>query len=160
VITDHGPWSLGVLIGLPVVVIIVLAAIGGAGLSLAWAARQRSSYASREGAVLAWVFLGVALITVAVAAWLFYPYEAEYHQWREVSGTVETVDSRLLPSGDAVQEKFVVRFEGDRQEFGVEDTRAALLEPGDQLTVTCKRAWQFAGTDGYDCRWISSEEPS
>jgi hypothetical protein len=115
------------------------------------------------GAVVATVAaLGVAALTW----WGMYPWRAEYHEWRAVAGTVETVDSRLAPAQDgAVQEKYVVKFDDNPHEYGVLDTRAAMVRPGDRLTITCVRRWQWSGTHGHDCNFVAhqkkeSEKPS
>lgn len=104
----------------------------------------------------------VAICLVGVLAnivglwWGMYPWKWEYHQWRPISGTVATVDSRLVPAGDkSMEDKFVVTFEDNPQQYGVLDTRAATLRPGDGLVITCVRRWQWSGTHGYDCNFVS-----
>lgn len=151
-IAESGSWSLGVLIGVPVTILLVLVCLGVIALgALNW----------DDDGVIAVVLGGVVLVAVvgfALSPLGFYPYKAEYHQWREVSGEVVDIDKRLVSSGESgMEEKFVVRFDGSSQEFRVDDTRAALVEPGDQLTVACKRQWEYAATAGYVCRWIGSE---
>ena len=60
-----------------------------------------------------------------------------------------------------MEEKFVVRYEdGGGQQFGCTDTRCASVKPGDTLTLACKRAWEWAATDGYDCRFRATEAAS
>lgn len=103
---------------------------------------------------------GICFAAVVLCAfglwWGMYPWKAEYHQWRPVSGVVDTVDSRILPAGDSsMEQKFVVRFKGSPQQYGVLDTRAAGVKPGDRLTVTCVRRWQWSGTHGFDCNFVS-----
>lgn len=71
-----------------------------------------------------------------------------------VTGQVDRIEKRLVSGGDSMEEKYVVLFEGNRQEYRVDDTRAALVKSGDELTVACKRQWQWASTHGYECRWI------
>ena len=158
---DSGPWAGGTLIWLPTLVVIVGA--------LAYAARRLYKYASEghfdsnDARWLARVALAIAAVFVIVTLTPagMYPYKAEYHQWREVSGTVEKIDRRLIGNGDSMEDKFVIRFaySGGRQ-FGCDDTRCASVEPGDALTLSCKRAWQYTGTDGYDCRFVSTEAAS
>lgn len=109
----------------------------------------------RVGWIAALVLIGIAVIGTW---WGMYPWKAEYHQWTPVSGVVDTVDSRLLPAGDsAVEQKFVVSFKGNQQQYGVLDTRAAGVKPGDRLTITCVRRWQWSGAHGYDCNFVSLE---
>jgi hypothetical protein len=151
-----GSWSLGVLIGGPIAALLLLVCLVLGGLALRWWARNRE-HADASIALGVSIVCAVGLVAVVgVSAWAFYPYEAEYHRWEPKSGVVEDVGRRLLPAGEGMQEKIVVRFEGDGQEYGIEDTRAALLERGDELTITCKRVWQYAGEDGFDCRWVEA----
>lgn len=101
------------------------------------------------------LFLFLAVVTAAATWWGMYPWKAEYHHWTPKSGVVETVDSRLIGDGNGgMSDKFVVKFQGEDQQYGVLDTRAAGLKAGDTLTITCKREWQYVGTDGYDCNFV------
>lgn len=104
------------------------------------------------------------VVATVVAAGLFigigfgmYPYDREYHSWREVTGTVEKVDSRWVGAAKSTTERVVVQFEGGEQR-ACDDTRCKLLEPGQTLTLTCKREWQFAGTDGWACNFVGVRE--
>lgn len=98
----------------------------------------------------------VALVIGALTWWGMYPWKAEYHHWTPISGTVETVDSRLVSTGEnAMEDKYVVKLNGSDQQYGVLDTRAAGLKPGDHLSITCVRIWQYSGTDGFDCNFVS-----
>lgn len=107
-----------------------------------------------------WLGIGVgsAVITVLISAlfwWGMYPWRAEYHQWRAVTGTVATTDSRLTATGNGgMEDKYVVTFVGDDREYGVLDTRAAAVREGDILTLTCVRRWQWSGSHGYDCNYV------
>ena len=99
------------------------------------------------------------MLTVVVLAGLF-PWEAEYHQYQERRGVVKEIGKRLLADGDSMSEKFVVRFEGVDGEFGCLDTRCAIVEPGDKLTVKCLMEWDYNGTDGHNCKFVRTEEGS
>jgi hypothetical protein len=108
---------------------------------------------------IAWIgCFALALIAQAGLWWGMYPWKAEYHQWRPVSGVVESADSRLMPAGDgSMEQKFVVSFKDNPQQYGVLDTRAAAVRPGDRLTITCVRRWQWSGAHGYDCNFVALE---
>lgn len=96
-----------------------------------------------------------AALTGALLWWGMYPWKAEYHQWRAVTGTVASVDSRLTSTSQGgMEDKYVVTFEGNDQEYGVLDTRAAAVKPGDTLTITCVRRWQWSGSHGFDCNFV------
>lgn len=145
-------WSLGVLIWLPVLILCVAALIaGGVLLRRYWLSHPRDP----ETKWLArFLFASAVLLVIGIAAG-YYPWKAEYHQYVTKTGTIETISSRLLGSSDSFQQKFVVRYT-DGREFGCEDTRCSLLKPGDALVLACKRTWQYAGVDGYDCKYIES----
>ncbi|MFD5245034.1 hypothetical protein ACFWIW_10845 [Amycolatopsis sp. NPDC058340] len=117
-------------------------------------AREDATFAVR----LSWLAPVVTAAVLALTWWGMYPWKHEYHHWTPVAGVVETVDSRLVAAGEnTMQDKFVVKFTGNDQQYGVLDTRAAGLKPGDRLTITCVRIWQWTGSHGYDCNFISLE---
>jgi hypothetical protein len=101
----------------------------------------------------------IAVLIVVATWWGMYPWRYEYHHWVPKAGEVSTVDSRLTGTGNgAMEDKFVVKFSGDSQQYGVLDTRAAGIKPGDHLTITCVRRWQWSGTHGYDCNFVALEK--
>lgn len=140
-------------------VIFVCAAVAGV-MFLMW----RSMRADREpdtGWALA-TSIGFAVLAglIGLALWWgMYPWKAEYHEWRAHSGTVSKLDSRIVSAGDhgGSMDKYVVKFEGDDQLYGVLDTRMANVEVGDELVITCVRRWQWSGSHGYDCNYVDSE---
>lgn len=123
--------------------------------------------------LLAFFLLGVAfagdgegrafavLLTIACVLWIFLPWGIfvtggdDYHKFKPKTGVVAELGKRLVSKDKGMEEKIVIRFEGDPQEYGVSDTRAGLLKVGDTATVKCKRSYQFASQSGYDCRWVS-----
>lgn len=94
------------------------------------------------------------LIGIPIAALGFYPFNMAYHSYRPVSGVVEKIDSRFISTGSkSTETKFVVKFAGDSQLYGCTDTRCANTKPGERLSLACIRVWQYAGVDGYDCKY-------
>lgn len=154
-LADHGSWSLGVLFGLPVLILLTAAtvALGGWLYSKYNDEKTYDPGIFRAGAIGSWA---LALILVIGILFGYYPYKAEYHQWREVSGTVHKVNKRILSDGSGnMQQKYVVQYEeSPGRAFGCEDTRCALVDVGDTLTMKCKRVWQYSGSDGWDCNYI------
>lgn len=141
-------WSLGVLIGIPVLIVLALIFVAAI-----LAARRSSDYDAP------FMFYGGILgLVVVIAGGLigFFPYSSQYHRWHTTSGVVQEVSSRFLGSGDnGTTQKFVVRINGrDSGEYGCNDTRCALVKKGDRLTLSCKRTWQFSGRDGWDCNFV------
>lgn len=104
------------------------------------------------------IVVGVVVIVVAIGGyvWAMWPFAYDYHHWVDKKVRVAQVSSRLLSDGDnGISQKFVVRdVEGGL--YGIQDTRGALVKPGDVLKLRCKRAYQFGiprAADGWDCRW-------
>lgn len=144
-------WSLGVLIGLP---ILGLVALGVLAWIVFWFWAGDGTGPAVGGIVTLLIVGGVALSPLG-----YYPYKAEYHQWRPVTGEVQEVSKRLVSSGDSMEEKIVIKFDGEPREYGCNDTRCSLAKKGDYLDLKCKRAWQYASVSGYDCRFIARRTP-
>lgn len=143
-------WTLGVLIGLPLTVLVLIgSALLGLWLWKRW--RESGSYIAEDywmGAIGCLIVFVVVLLGGLVA---YFPYEAQYHQWRTISGTVEKIDKRLIAEDKGMAERYVLMIDG--QPYGVDDTRAATVEPGDQVSIKCRRDWQYASVPGWVCRW-------
>lgn len=157
-------WSLGVLVGLPAAAVGVLVLAGLAVyLWRLWhrepEGRDRYGVSSDRGLFRGGFLVVVALVVVVVvgtgvAEW---PWSAEYHRWHTTTGTVTSVSSRLLASDTkdgGTTQRFVVELAGVG-ERSCDDTRCSLVKAGDVLTLSCKRAWQYAGQHGYDCAYVS-----
>lgn len=150
---DETSWSLGVLVGLPVTAAFITlgVAIIVRGLRADWEVLDLP-----RSAVVTFGALIVAT-TLAIAFGSFWPFSAEYHQWRPVAGQVAAVQSRLIgDGGGGTTQKFVVRLKDDGSEYACEDTRCSLVKVGDRVDLSCKRAWQYTGTDGWDCNYVRS----
>jgi len=152
--------TVATLIGIPILLLVQIAPAIWA-LRYARSNRDTGNYSEEFAAKILAAVLGVLIVLTLVATWWgMYPWRWEYHEWRPVSGTVASVDSRLNRTDSGTEEKFVVTFEGNRQQYGVLDTRAATLRPGDRLSITCVRRWQWSGTHGFDCAFVDMERPS
>lgn len=152
-ISESGPWSLGTLIGLPIAVAVVLV-LAVLATGLIRAARSTDDEIAAEflwpgGIVAGVVALVVAVITASPVG--MYPYASEYHQWRDVTGTVDRVESRQIADGNGMSERYVFVIGG--QPFSIDDTRAAVADKGDHVSLRCKREWQYAAESGWACRW-------
>ncbi len=159
----HESWSWGVLIGIPLIAAGLIVCSALSFLCARWAREvgKRENYYDRsdEGfaRLLAWAFAAAGVLLIVLAAWGFYPFKAEYHKWIPRVGTVTDVDRRIV-GGDSINEKIVVTYKNGAQ-YGCNDTRCASVDVGDDLALTCKRTWQYAGVDGYDCNflWLTKE---
>lgn len=98
----------------------------------------------------------VALITL-IAWWasMAFTLSGDYHAWNVKQGTVERVAKRLVQNGDkGMSERYVVILDG--RPYGVDDTRAALLEAGDPVRLKCKKDYEWGierEAHGWACRW-------
>lgn len=145
----NSTWSLGTAVGFPILVLSIIALIGG-GVWLIRRGRSVDDDFDRKSVI----GLGAGLLVTALAFVVgtgigMYPYSAEYHQWREDTGTVTSIDSRFT----SATQRVVVTLDDDRQR-SCDDTRCAEVQVGDELTLSCKRHWQYTGTDGYDCNFV------
>lgn len=150
-------WSLGVLVGVPVAAVLALLCLAAIGYGL-WMRRSRRLLISNDGKVMAWSGAAGLAIVVGVTAGAFWPWDARFHQWTPVTGTVEQTSTRLISSGSgdsrSVEQRVVVRLGG--RPYGCDDTRCALLQAGDRVALTCKPEYQWAGVAGEACEFIGS----
>jgi hypothetical protein len=161
--TDMHPELTGETVLTMVVVPLLVAAttLVGVFFFVVWRHLRARDHDDTGLAMASWVLCIVALIAIGGLTWWgMYPWKSEYHHWTPKSGVVATVDSRIVPGGTdskSVEQKFVVSFAGEDQQYAVMDTRAAGVKPGDRLTITCVRRWQWSGTHGYDCNFVALE---
>lgn len=139
-------WSLGVLVTLPIMAFLTLAVL----ILLIWFIMiQKQDGDFVFPIVVAAICLAALVIGNLIG---FYPYQARYHQWRLVEGTVQKVSSRLITTGDkTMAQRYVVVIDG--QPYGVDDTRASLLHKGDHIKLSCKPEFQLFSVPGEACRW-------
>jgi hypothetical protein len=152
-VSASGQWTLGTLIGLPIaaLALLIVVVVGIAAVFI---------FASEEGwlgGVLAGLAAFVAVcVVIGITTITYWPFKAEYHQYRAVDGTVSSVANRLVSAGDkgGSNQKFVVTLTSGQQQYGIEDTRAALLKPGDTVHLRCIRSYDYGSSNaGYDCKW-------
>lgn len=148
-------WSIGVLVGAPLL-LILFGALAGFGVWLLHKSRTADAFDMIEIKVLAIAGLSIAGLVAVLSILGFYPYKGEYHQWRPVQGTVTQVSSRIISDGsDSVNQRFVLKVGDGAQLYGCDDTRCATVKVGDMVALLCKREWQYASVSGYGCRWAS-----
>lgn len=105
---------------------------------------------------IGWGGLGLFLLGLVFGAIGFWPYDMRYHRYEHVSGTIEAIEKRILPSGagDSIEEKYAVKFKGQDTLYGCLDTRCSVKKVGDQLDLNCIRVWEWASNHGYDCKFL------
>lgn len=149
-------WSLGILIGVPIIALILIGLFCALMWFTYWSIRERDEDCYMMTAVVAVAMV----IIVGIAAVAYFPWKKEYHQWQHHGGEIERISSRLNTSGSGdgrvVSQRFVVSFKGDPGQWSCDDTRCSLLSVGDTLDVSCKRHYQWSGTPGYDCNYVRS----
>lgn len=160
VVAASGPWSLGVLIGVPLAALLFLVVVGwGAVMFALGMRRKKTGYGNSARMVrdpyLIWSGVAIAVVGGLIVAGGFvfamWPFNSQFHQWRSVHGTVQQISSRLIASDKSMSQRYVVVIDG--QQFGIDDTRASLLHKGDQVSLKCKREYQFQSVSGWACRW-------
>lgn len=155
----HAHWSLGVLIGLPLVVLVLLAAAAAVFFGVRQI-RNDDVYDTDLGWLLTIAGGLVAVVVVAISAFAFFPYKASYHRWEPKSGLVTAIGNRFIGDGNGgTNQRFVVTLSGSPQQYACDDTRCSLLKVGDPLTLSCKKAYQYASEPGFDCNWVKDGAP-
>lgn len=165
---SEGNWTLGVLAGLPVNAFFIVG-LTLFGLATILASRRTVKpradgtyppfhYWATEFVPLGWFSLGIAIVWAGIAAVAYIPYGKDYHYWTPVTGAVEKIDSRLISSDGGMAERYVFTIDG--QPYGVDDTRAATVSEGDQVSLMCKKEWEWQAVDGWGCRWGGDAQAS
>lgn len=100
---------------------------------------------------------GLAIVALTVVFWLWgsWPLAYDYHHWIPTTGTVKSVDKRIVKDGDSISEKYVIRF-ADGRTRALNDTIGGSLRAGDVATMRCKKAFEWGvprESHGWDCKW-------
>ncbi|OJV57946.1 MAG: hypothetical protein BGO38_06910 [Cellulomonas sp. 73-145] len=140
-------WDLTVLVVPPLVALVVVGLLVWSGYL--WRNRDEDEFTGF--AIALWA---VSFVVVVATLLAFYPYEARFHQWRPVSGTVQQVTSRLIGEDKSTNQVFLVQIAG--HDYRVDDTRGAGLKAGDQVSLMCRDTWEYAAAAGTVCRWGGS----
>lgn len=141
-------WKLSFLIGVPSIALVLVIAIVLTVLIRRWADDGDVALLGIGGT---WLF--ALFIAVPVFFMTAFPVNAEYLQWRPVDGTIQSIDKRLIGGDGGMSERYVVSIDGYDVPYSIDDTRAATLREGDDVSLMCTREWQWAAVDGYACRW-------
>lgn len=145
-IANQAHWSLGVIIGVPFLALGLLVCA----LLIVGAYRVDDEDLSPMMLGLGGVG-GVVLLVIAVLS--YYPFNAQYHKWYDVTGTVEATNKRLISDGKSMSERFVIKFKESPTLYGCDDTRCSLATAGKPLTLACKRQYVFNSTSGWVCNY-------
>lgn len=144
--TEH--WSLGYLIGLPAW-IIICTIIGLAAFAFLFFCDEYERWPFFFGTGALW-----AIAFCFGLAMLWPVTDSDYHKYKPHSGVVAEVNQRLVAKDKSMEQKIVVRFEGDELEYGCLDTRCSLVKKGDHLDLSCIKVWQYKTPAGSDCKFV------
>jgi hypothetical protein len=140
-----GDWSFGLFL-LPVFVLLFIVCV----LATLWFLCGSDPYG--DNGLAAFLFAAAAMFILVCCTLGYYPYQGDYHTWSTKDGTVLQITSRFVGSGDGTQQKYAVQLD-DGNVYGCLDTRCSLVKAGDYLKLSCKKAYEFRSTSGWDCRF-------
>jgi hypothetical protein len=139
--------TLGLLACLPLALLVAL----GCFLYGGWVIQRRLSQRVIDGWGLMWIAGGlVVLVATGIAMW---PWKHDYHYWIPKEGKAQKISKRIVSNGDnGISERYVITIGG--YPYGIDDTRASLVKPGDNVRIACKREYQWGSrSHGWGCRW-------
>jgi hypothetical protein len=110
----------------------------------------------------AWSAGALGLFVVFLVVWwwgMAFTFSGDYHAWNVKEGTVTAVNKRIVSTGEnKISERYVLRFE-DGNQYGVDDTRASLVQRGDVVRLKCKKDYEWGiprESHGWACRWLGA----
>lgn len=126
--------------------------VGAIALACAVAAAICVNFKRRRPSSDAEFGIGVFSVFAALlgiwSACMFIPYQGDYLKYQTVTGTVERIEAMRI------EQNFAITFEGNPQPYKITDTRAALVEPGDELILECVKEFEWGSTNhGFNCKW-------
>lgn len=134
-----GMWAFVIATPIAALLIILSTAVAALAIAKHW-----------YNAILAGV--GCLLVLGAITLWAMWPLKMTYHEYRPVSGIVQSTSSRFLSDGQGnVNQRIAVVIGG--QVYGCDDTRCSLLKKGDPVTLLCKSEYEQNGTPGDVCNF-------
>lgn len=93
---------------------------------------------------------GIAALICGIIT--FPPFSMQYHEYKPVSGIVQSVTSRFLSDGsNSTSQRFAVVIGG--KIYGCDDTRCSTLRRGSTVTLLCEEEFQLNATPGEVCNW-------
>lgn len=140
----------GAIAGYVMLVVVLLACV--AVFVYGWISRD--DYATPSKSLMAG---GVIIALITVGLWwacMAFTTSGDYHAWNVKEGNVDRVAKRLIATDNGMSERYVVTMDG--QSYGIDDTRAALVQQGDTVSLRCKKDYQWGvprEAHGWACRW-------
>jgi hypothetical protein len=95
---------------------------------------------------------GIPMLILPLIGLSLVGFSGDYMAYKPVSGQVQEIASRQIASGKAMETRYVFNIDG--QPYGIDDTRAALVKPGDTVKLNCVKEFVWGSTNnGYACNW-------
>lgn len=154
-------WDLGVKVGLPIAIVVGLVLLALAAVTYRYIIRNFRTRIDRYGwsdrfvcSVVGAVVSTVGLIGLLTGTLIgYYPYKAEYHQFRWNTGRVTSIAAPFSAASNVYQ----LTIDGLGQRTCA-DTRCAAVHIGDTVTLSCIRHYQYSGTNPYICSFVSNRQ--
>jgi hypothetical protein len=94
----------------------------------------------------------VSVLILVLMAVSFFPYQGKYLVITQHSGTINSISNRFVDaSGDVSDGVYVVKLDGDRTPYVVQDARVLSVKTGDKVDLACTLTYVYAGADRTDC---------
>lgn len=132
---------LGTLFLIAAAILAYVALLGDVYDSLGWGAG--SGFAAA---------IGLPMVIFPLIGLMLVGFNGDYLTYHPVNGKVSAVASRMISDGKAMSTRYVFQING--QAYGVDDTRAALVKPGDTVNLNCTKEFVWGSTsNGWACNW-------
>jgi hypothetical protein len=128
-------------------VLLVIALIAWIGTAIEVFDGDLSTLFGAMAFVAALIAAAFPIVGFSVVGW-----SPDYLAFHPVHGVVQQIASRQISEGKGMSQRYVFTIDG--QPYGVDDTRAALVKPGDAVSLNCTREFVWGSTNnGYACNW-------
>lgn len=98
------------------------------------------------------LLIGLPMAVLPLVGLSLVGFNSDYMSYKPVAGKVEQIASRQIADGKAMSQRFVFKING--QQYGIDDTRAALVKEGDTVNLNCTKEFVWGSTNnGYACNW-------
>lgn len=153
--------SIAYVVGMSIAGVLLLIALAFTGLMIYLIAATKDKYDRKDAKFgLGAGILVISVITLITTFTTWPTFDMKYHTYKVVGGKVTDINGRQLASdtkngGSSIN--YAVQF-GTDDTYRCDDTRCALIKPGDELYLNCIADWQLNGTDGYTCNFMSMKK--
>jgi hypothetical protein len=135
---------------------LILIPLGAAGIALSAVLLKKSfkrdndeDYWIESGSI---ALFAIPMFILPLIGLSLVGFSGDYMAYKPVSGQVEQIASRQIASGKAMETRYVFQINGEP--YGVDDTRAALVKSGDNVSLNCVKEFVWGSTNnGYACNW-------